>query len=70
MSEVSESFLSNVPPMGIYKTLYAFQDAFGTPMGKIGTHPWIQGFQLMTQLPEGLEMPANIYVNAEDHQHE
>ena len=66
MSEASESFLSNVPPMGIYETLYAFQDAFGTPMGKIGTHPWSQGFPLTTQLPEGPEMPANIYVNAED----
>ena len=35
-------------------------------MGKIGTHPWSQGFPLTTQLPEGPEMPANIHVNAED----
>jgi len=66
MSEASESFLNNVPPMGIYETLYAFQDAFGTPMGKIGTHPWSQGFPLTTQLPEGPEMPANIHVDADD----
>jgi len=44
MSEASKSFLSNVPPMGIYETLYAFQDAFGTPMGRMGLHPWAQAF--------------------------
>ena len=66
MGEVSKSFLTNVPPMGIYETLYAFQDAFGTYMGNKGTHPWSQGFPLTTQLPEGPEMPDNIHVNAED----
>ena len=66
MGEASKSFLTNVPPMGIYETLYAFQDAFGTYMGNKGTHPWSQGFPLTTQLPEGPEMPENIYVNAED----
>ena len=32
--------LRNTPPMGIYETLYAFQAAFGKPMGEAGTHPW------------------------------
>ena len=43
-------FLNYVPPMGIYETLYAFQDVFGTPMGEVGTHPWSQGFPLTTQI--------------------
>ena len=35
-----ESFLSdNCPPMGIYETLYAFRDTFGSFMGTEGTHP-------------------------------
>ena len=34
-----ESFLSdNCPPMGIYETLYAFRDSFGSFMGAEGTH--------------------------------
>ena len=38
-----ESFLSdNCPPMGIYETLYAFKDSFGSFMGTEGTHPWSQ----------------------------
>ena len=33
-----ESFLSdNCPPMGIYETLYAFKDSFGSFMGDEGT---------------------------------
>ena len=63
---VSESFLSYVPPMGIYETLYAFQDAFGSSMGEAGTHPWSQGFPLTTQLPGGPEMPKNVQLDAED----
>ena len=66
MSKVSESFLSYVSPMGIYETLYAFQDAFGETMGEMGTHPWSQGFPLTTQLPGGPEMPTNVYLDAED----
>jgi aspartate/methionine/tyrosine aminotransferase len=66
MSKVSESFLSYVSPMGIYETLYAFQDAFGKTMGEMGTHPWSQGFPLTTQLPGGPEMPTNVYLDAED----
>ena len=43
-----DSFLSdNCPPMGIYETLYAFRDAFGSFMGSEGTHPWSQGFRLL-----------------------
>jgi hypothetical protein len=35
-----KSFLSdNCPPMGIYETLYAFKDSFGSFMGEEGTHP-------------------------------
>ena len=46
-----ESFLSdNCPPMGIYETLYAFRDVFGSFMGTEGTHPWSQGFPLTRQL--------------------
>lgn len=41
---MKNSFLTHVPPMGIYETLYAFQNAFGTYMGEKGTHPWSQGF--------------------------
>ena len=52
--------------MGIYETLYAFQDAFGTHMGEGGTHPWSQGFPLTIQLPNGPEMPTNVHLNAED----
>tara|TARA_B100001105_G_scaffold152575_1_gene122404 strand:+ start:240 stop:1391 length:1152 start_codon:yes stop_codon:yes gene_type:complete len=52
--------------MGIYETLYAFQDAFGKTMGEMGTHPWSQGFPLTTQLPGGPEMPTNVYLDAED----
>jgi len=66
MSKASESFLSYVPPMGIYETLYAFADTFGTPMGEIGTHPWSQGFPLTTQLPGGPEMPTNVNLDADD----
>ena len=66
MNKASESFLSYVPPMGIYETLYAFADAFGTPMGEIGTHPWSQGFPLTTQLPGGPEMPTNVNLDADD----
>ena len=33
------NFLEYIPPMGIYKTLYKFQDVFGTYMGeKIHIH--------------------------------
>ncbi len=52
--------------MGIYETLYAFQDAFGTPMGELGTHPWSQGFPLTTRLPGGPEMPTNVHLDADD----
>ena len=37
-------FLTHVPPMGIYETLYAFRDSYGKFMGDEGTHPWSQGF--------------------------
>ena len=67
-SEV-ESFLSdNCPPMGIYETLYAFMDSFGSFMGTEGTHPWSQGFPLTTPLDDfgGPSLPDSIEVTWED----
>merc|ERR1719409_2002337 len=64
-----ESFLNdNVPPMGIYETLYAFRDAFGQFMGTPGTHPWAQGFPLTTPLDKfgGPELPPSVDVTWED----
>ena len=43
--------------MGIYETLYAFRDSFGSFMGTEGTHPWSQGFPLTTQLAGGPALP-------------
>lgn len=56
------SLLSYVPPMGIYETLYAFLDSFGTYMGEPGTHPWSQGFPRTVQLPNGPEIPSSVTV--------
>lgn len=62
------SFLNHVPPMGIYETLYAFRDTFGSFMGTEGTHPWSQGFPLTTPLEKfgGPELPENVEVTWED----
>ena len=61
-------FLSHVPPMGIYETLYAFRDTFGSFMGTKGTHPWSQGFPLTTPLEKfgGPELPGSVDVTFED----
>ena len=59
------SFLTYVPPMGIYETLYAFLGAFGTYMGERGTHPWSQGFPRTVSLPEGPRLPQMVRVNAD-----
>jgi aspartate/methionine/tyrosine aminotransferase len=64
-----ESLLSdNVPPMGIYETLYAFRDSFGQFMGTPGTHPWAQGFPLTTPLEkfDGPALPGTVEVTWED----
>ena len=61
-----DSFLTHVPPMGIYETLYAFQQSFGSPMGDKDTHPWSQGFPLTTQIPNGPPMPTQIELGATD----
>ncbi len=64
-----ESFLSdNCPPMGIYETLYAFKDSFGSFMGTKGTHPWSQGFPLTTPLERfgGPPLPDRVDVTWED----
>lgn len=60
------SFLRYVRPMGIYETLYAFFEAFGTYMGEEGTHPWSQGFPRTVQLPGGPEMPSSVHVSSDD----
>jgi len=60
------SFLRHVPPMGIYQTLYAFQAAFGRPMGEAGTHPWSQGFPRTVQLPGGPPLPSQVRVSADN----
>ena len=64
-----ESLLSdNCPPMGIYETLYAFKDSFGSFMGTKGTHPWSQGFPLTTPLERfgGPPLPDSVDVTWED----
>ena len=58
------SFLRYVPPMGIYETLYAFLEAFGTYMGEPGTHPWSQGFPRTEQLPGGPAMPTSVSIDS------
>ncbi len=66
---MSRSFLhDNVPPMGIYETLYAFKDTYGEFMGAEGTHPWSQGFPLTTRLEKfnGPELPPAVDVTWED----
>ena len=60
------SFLRYVPPMGIYKTLYAFRDTFGAYMGAPGSHPWSQGFPRTDQLPGGPAMPVSVDVTGDD----
>ena len=60
------SFLRYVRPMGIYETLYAFFEAFGTYMGEEGTYPWSQGFPRTVQLPGGPEMPSSVHVSSDD----
>ena len=62
------AFLNHVPPMGIYETLYAFRDTFGSFMGTEGTHPWSQGFPLTSQLKKfgGPELPKSIDITWED----
>jgi len=63
------SFLNDdVPPMGIYETLYAFKDVYGEFMGAEGTHPWSQGFPLTTPLTKfnGPELPTSVDVTNDD----
>jgi len=62
MIAAPSSFLRPVAPMGIYETLYAFQAAFGAPMGDSGTHPWSQGFPRTVQLPGGPPLPTSVPV--------
>lgn len=66
MTDSSPPFLRYAPPSGIYETLYAFQSAFGRPMGEPTTHPWSQGCPLTTQLPGGPELPSSVEVSSDD----
>ena len=65
----TDSFLNDeCPPMGIYETLYAFQETYGSFMGTEGTHPWSQGFPLTTPLEQfgGPALPSSVEVTFED----
>jgi len=70
MAKRASMLSDNVPPMGIYETLYKFADTFGSFMGTEGTHPWSQGFPLTTPLTgggaEGPELPGSVAVSWED----
>tara|TARA_B100001142_G_scaffold121906_1_gene123826 strand:+ start:105 stop:1343 length:1239 start_codon:yes stop_codon:yes gene_type:complete len=61
-------FLTHVPPMGIYETLYAFYNSYGIFMGEEGTHPWSQGFPLTTPIErfDGPSLPSSLEVSYED----
>jgi len=52
--------------MGIYETLYAFQDTFGHAMGEPHTHPWSQGYPRTEQLPDGPPLPNSIAISSKD----
>ncbi len=58
--------LRSFPPMGVYETLFKFQDATGKYMGDPGTHPWAQGFPLTTRLPDGPEIPLSVEFTSAD----
>ncbi len=60
------SMLRHVRPMGIYETLYAFLESFGSYMGDAGTHPWSQGFPRTDRLPGGPPMPSTVHVTSSD----
>lgn len=59
-------YLNDFPPMGVYETLFKFQDATGKYMGDHGTRPWVQGFPLTTQLPGGPQMPSSVEFGPSD----
>ena len=56
----SSKLLKYFPPMGVYETLFKFQDATGIYMGEAGTFPWAQGFPLTSQLPNGPKLPTSV----------
>ena len=58
--------LLQVPPMGVYETLFKFADATSKYMGDPGTHPWAQGYPLTTQLPGGPPLPQQIDIDYTD----
>lgn len=60
------TLLRYVRPMGIYETLYAFLDSFGSYMGDAGTHPWSQGFPRTDQIPGGPPLPDSVSIGWED----
>jgi aspartate/methionine/tyrosine aminotransferase len=60
MSDEFVSALNYFPPMGVYETLFRFQDSTGKYMGSEGTHPWAQGFPLTSPLPNGPSIPTSV----------
>ena len=64
--EDQNNALSYIPPMGVYETLFRFQEVTGTYMGLEGTHPWVQGCPLTTQLPNGPIIPNTITFTSND----
>lgn len=58
--------LRTFPPMGVYETLFRFAEVNHLYMGDPGTHPWAQGFPLVTQIPGGPSLPTSIPIEATD----
>jgi aminotransferase len=58
--------LRQFPPMGVYETLFRFNEATGRYVGDPGTHPYAQGFPLTSPVPGGPELPDSIAITATD----
>jgi aspartate/methionine/tyrosine aminotransferase len=52
--------------MGVYETLFRFAEVTHKYMGDPGTHPWAQGFPLVTPVPGGPPLPDSIAIGAAD----
>lgn len=48
------------PPMGIYYSLDSFKAERGKSIGDPGTRPWVQGYPLVEDLPEGPPLPKSV----------
>ena len=58
--------LLQFPPMGVYETLFKFADATAKYMGDPGTHPWAQGYPMVTQVPGGPSLPTQVAIGSDD----